>query len=248
MWRLLYPNVWSTFCLWFRNLWCLVSLCPVPQLSFLYNFSPLFSSVTCSHALTVALSYLVNRHSVMSRPVFGEQSNRQGDKFNGICHLLQLEPVCVVHTVVHIVVEEVWELSLPSVQVLALTGFRAAQRLCIPAAGRAEWDSPGCRFCLLSLEILNLHSSFQLVLLNSHSGLTATIKKEKIWKTRVVCYPSLLRLVHRKGQETPGKASQETEVSPRSQCQERALYKTASNKTTKGMHVLHLSYIIYEQL
>lgn len=69
----------------------------------------------------------------------------------------------------------------------------------------------------------------------------------KLWKTKVVCYPSLLRLVLRRGQETPGKASQEAEVGPRSQCQERALCKTASNKITKGMRVLHLSYIIYDQ-
>lgn len=138
------------------------------------------------------------------------------------------------------------ELSLQSVQVLALTGFRAAQGLCIPASGRAEWDSPGCLFCLLSLEILNLHSSFQLVLLNSHSELIATIKKEKIWKTKLVCSPSLLRRV-RRGQETPGKVSWEAEGSPRSQCQERAPCKTARNRNTKGMHVLHLSYTVYEQ-
>lgn len=70
--------------------------------------------------------------------MFGEQSNRHRDKFNGVCHLIQLESVCVVHAVVHTVVEEVWELSLQSTQVLALTGFRAAQGLCIPASGRAE--------------------------------------------------------------------------------------------------------------
>lgn len=40
-----------------------------------------------------------------------------------------------------------------------------------------------------------------------------------------------------------GNRSQSSESMPG-----KALYKTASNKTTKGMHVLHLSYIIYEQL
>lgn len=93
-----------------------------------------------------------------------------------------------------IVIEEVWELSLQGFQVPALTGFRTAQGLFIPAAGRALGslsETPQaassvsylwkfCPACLLSVCLIEFtfktHCHHQV---------------GKIWKTKALCYLSL---------------------------------------------------------
>lgn len=193
----------------------------------------------------IILSYQVNRPSVMSWPLFGEQNNRCCNKFNGICHLAPLESVCVVHIVKSQSLKRFGNCLFKASKCLHLQALEQLKGFTfLNRAGLSE--TPQAAFSIFYL--WKFCTAFLLpACLTEFTFKTHCHHQEgKIWKTKVVCYPSALRPVCR-GQETPGKASQGAEVSPRSQCQEKAQCKTGNNENTKGMHILHLSYIIYGQ-